>query len=159
MHYLHRWCVMQTQYGCTSNTSTIRSSTSRKFFTHTRIASIYNGNVVLLESERFEAFRPSRARVYITRGCSHVESKSILPPISLGYEPGRRAFTIKTHELLPPLRHGCKFFSRLPSFPTPFVKLVLTDKSSVAVISTFQIDPRQSQLTHSKFHKPFISGQ
>ncbi len=77
----------------------------------------------MLESERFEAFRSSRARVYITRGCSHIESSSIPPPILLGYEPGRRAFTIKTHQLLPPLRHGCKFFSRLPSFPTPFVSI------------------------------------
>ncbi len=76
---------------------------------------------ILLESERFEAFRSSRARVYITRGCSHVESSSIPPPMSLCYEPGLRAFTIKTHQLLPSLRHDCKFFSRLSSFSTPFV--------------------------------------
>ena len=41
----------------------------------------------LLESERFEAFRSSQARVYITRGCSHVESSSIPPPMSLILSP------------------------------------------------------------------------
>lgn len=76
---------------------------------------------VLLESERFEAFRSSRACVFITRGCSHVKSLSILPSISLVYEPGRRAFTKQSHQLLQPLRHSCTFFSRLPSSPTPFI--------------------------------------
>lgn len=75
----------------------------------------------VLESEKFGASRSSQARVYIIRGCFHIELLSILSAISLSYELRCWVFTIKIHQLLPPLRYSCKCFLKLPSFPTLFV--------------------------------------